>query len=116
MDKFFLLLSLFLLVPYLLAVLIPSWKWLLGCVFIYALIAIYLYIDVIMHPNHSNPGAPFGMALLSAAGISGLLGIICRGISLFLQKKKFSVFIINVSRFIVILLMIGLLVGLFIKS
>jgi hypothetical protein len=100
--------------PYVLAVAMPSWRWLLGCSVIVggSLAAIWIQ-DCAAHQSaqfKEGPGYAIGVALISFVSIGFAAGVLSRVLSLFARAYGWSFKserIINFAGFLVLLAVCG---------
>lgn len=80
---------LFILIPYIVAVLMPSWKWLGGYCAFGCLLAAFLYLDYTMHYTDvvSNIDAYIFQVFSLLSAIFGILGILVSVFCFSLEKK-----------------------------
>jgi hypothetical protein len=96
-------------VPYAIAVIMPSWRTLAVCAMLIGGGFAYLWIDqwIVQQSPHykEGPGAGIGFAIMGIATISFVVGVAARAVSLSLRWMGWSVnlsFAINVTGFLVV--------------
>jgi hypothetical protein len=73
-------------VPYVIAVIMPSWRWLLGCALLIGGLIAYVWIDnslAMQRPDYNEgPGGALGIAMFAALTIGFANGVAVRAVSL----------------------------------